>query len=320
MLIQTPSERFSTPDAAGRPETNYSTKLVSIPCPDGFVVQGTLHCHCAHRKTVVIIHPATAVPERIYWPFAKYLAENGFTVVTHNYRGVGSDSSMPKTKQYRMRDWADLDAASVLAWAELNYPGSNICAVGHSFGGHAIGLYSQQYQVSAAVLVASHAGSMRLIQPAHERFRAWFLLRVFCPALVAMLGYLPGRRLGLGEDLSAGILKEWSAWTRLRNYFFDDPTLDAANRFAGYEGPLLSIGFDDDPLATPDAISLLLSYFRRAAIERHQISPTELGSKKIGHMGFFREANRATLWPTVAAWIGRQTLTSNNVVCAREDT
>ena len=114
----------------------------------------------------------------------------------------------------------------------------------------------------------------------------------------ALLGYVPGKRLGLGEDMPAGVFREWSRWTTLPHYFFDDPTLGAAERYAKQQLPILALGFDDDPWANPPAIGLLVSYLTRATVERRQIDPHAAGSGPVGHMGFFRSRPAPCCGPT----------------------
>ena len=114
---------------------------------------------------------------------------------------------------------------------------------------------------------------------------------------------MPGRRLGLGEDLPREVMLQWSRWTRMPHYFYDDPTIHAGQRAARVDLPLLVLGFDDDPWANPVAIDLLLGPLVNASVERQQLTPAEAGVPTIGHMGFFRKRCAATLWPRVGDWL-----------------
>jgi predicted alpha/beta hydrolase len=112
---------------------------------------------------------------------------------------------------------------------------------------------------------------------------------------------MPGRRLGLGEDLPAGVFREWSRWCLRPDYFFSDPTLGSLANRGNFTGPLVMVGIDDDPWATPAAIDLLATGFRGTQAERRQIAPAEAGVKRIGHFGFFRREMAGRLWDDVAA-------------------
>ncbi|MEN3278182.1 MAG: hypothetical protein V7631_3972 [Massilia sp.] len=116
-----------------------------------------------------------------------------------------------------------------------------------SWGGAGAG----ESALSAAVLVASHAGVTRTIRGVAERARVWAVMRILAPLSCAVFGYMPGRRIGLGEDLPRGVMLQWSRWTTLPHYFYDDPAIDAARRAASVRIPLLMLGFDDDPWANP---------------------------------------------------------------------
>lgn len=272
-------------------------------CPDGTALELTVHDATGPAKAVVQINPATAVTERMYFPFARFLAEHGFAVVTYNYRGVGRDGPHPREVASGFTSWADNDVEGVTEWVSQRYPGLAHLAVGHSFGGHAIGLCQSSSRLSAAVTVCSQAGCLRFIRPGLERLKVAILLKVIGPLTAKVFGYVPGRKLGIGEDLPANVMREWSRWTSLRHYFFDDPTVNAAARFARPSMPVLALGFDDDPWAPAPAIDLMMGHLTGCSVERRQLSPADSDGSPVGHMGFFRQRHADTLWPMVARWM-----------------
>lgn len=252
----------------------------------------------------VILHPATAVTQDYYASFAAWLAARGFNVVTYDYRGTGrSRPASLRGFNASMTDWIDGDVAAVTRWAGHRFPALPLLAVGHSVGGHAIGLSAATTRLRAGVLVASHAGASSTVRGLAERLRVRFLLRVLAPLLCALFGYMPGRRIGLGEDLPRGVMLQWAGWTALPRYFFDDPALDAARRMARVGIPLLVLGFDDDPWANPVAVDMLVSHLVNAQVERRTIDPRAAGVPAVGHMGFFRRRCEAALWPQLADWL-----------------
>jgi len=255
----------------------------------------------------VLLHPATAVTQEYYAPFAAWLARRGFNVVTYDYRGTGrSRPHSLRGFEVSMSGWIDGDVGAVTRWAAARFPGVPLLAVGHSVGGHAIGLSPESAHLAAAVLIASHAGASRTVRGLVERLRVRFLLRVLAPVLCALFGYMPGRRIALGEDLPRGVMLEWAGWTALPRYFFDDPRVDAGRRMARVDLPLLVLGFDDDPWANPQAVDMLVSHLSNAKVERRNIDPGAAGVPAIGHMGFFRRSCEAALWGQVADWLEAQ--------------
>lgn len=277
-------------------------KHISIPVTGGGIIGATLW-EVGQAKGVVLLHPATAVVQEFYYAFATYLNELGLTVLTYDYRGTGrSRPEKLRDCHVSMHDWMENDVGSVTRWAASRFPGMPLLAVGHSVGGHAVALSSQTGALRAAVMVAAHAGVTRTIRSPLERLRVRFVMRVLTPLLCRLFGYMPGRRLGLGEDLPRGVMQQWSGWTRLPHYFYDDPAMDARQRAARVTLPILVLGFDDDPWANPVAVGLLLAPLVNASLDRRHITPPDAGVAAIGHMGFFRKRS-AALWPRVGDWL-----------------
>ena len=255
----------------------------------------------------MLLHPGTAVTQRYYEPFARYLLELGLNVVTYDYRGTGrSRPADLRGFKVSMSDWMDDDVSAVTRWAAARFPALPLLAVGHSLGGHVLALSEDTNSLRAAVLIASHAGVTATISGVAERAKVWIIMRILAPLLCAVLGYMPGRKLGLGEDLPRDVMLQWSRWTTLPRYFFDDPSIDAARRMSRVQIPLLVLGFDDDPWANPGAISMLTAPLTQAKIERRQIAPRDAAMSAIGHMGFFRQRSAERLWPQVGSWLLEQ--------------
>ena len=255
-------------------------------------------------RALVLLHPATAVTQGYYEAFARWLAGLGLSVLTYDYRGTGASRPADlRACTVTMADWMEEDVGAVTRWAAERYPALPLLAVGHSVGGHAIALSDETVRLRAAVLVASHAGATRLVRGLGERLRVGLVMRVLGPLLCTLLGYMPGRRIGLGEDLPASVMRQWGRWTSLPRYFFDDPAMYAERRMRAQRLPLLVLGFDDDPWANPEAIAMLVGPLVNAGVERRQIAPVEAGVPAIGHMGFFRKRCATLLWPQVGDWL-----------------
>lgn len=254
-------------------------------------------------RAVVAIHPATAVPQRLYSGFAEYLATCGFAVLTYDYRGTGASGTARENRRLRMRDWMDLDVPAAAAWLRARYPDLPQLAVGHSLGGHALALNNGGQDLRGFMTVASHAGVTAAIPDRAERARVELILRVAGPGLARVLGYVPGKRLGLGEDMPAAAMLEWSRWSRTPGYFFDDPTMHARERTARVRTAVLCVGLDDDPWATPSQIGVIARQLVNAKVETRTYSPAGIGVAAIGHMGYFRRGPGAVLWPDAAAWL-----------------
>ncbi|KAD4059937.1 alpha/beta fold hydrolase [Arthrobacter yangruifuii] len=281
-----------------------TSERISIPVPAGGALAGTVRLPADDApRAAVVIHPATAVAERLYTGFSEYLAENGYAVLTYDYRGTGASGSPKANRKLRMRDWMSQDVPAAAEWVSARFPELPRLAVGHSIGGHAMALDNGTDGLLGFVAVASHAGVTRAIQNPKERLRVGLVLRVLGPVTSRLLGAVPGRKMGLGEDMPGGAMLEWSSWSRRPNYFFDDPSMDAAERAARVKAEVLSIGFTDDLWATPGQIDAIYGRLTNAALERRTYSPDDAGVPAIGHMGFFRRGVKDKLWPEILTWL-----------------
>ncbi|MEU4562771.1 alpha/beta fold hydrolase [Actinoplanes sp. NPDC023936] len=269
-------------------------------------IAGTLREPDDEPAAALVIHPATATPERFYTNFATYLADNGVATVTYDYRGTGRSGSPRANRRIGMREWIEQDVPAVAEWTAARFPGLPLLAVGHSVGGHALALGYGTAGLSGFALIAAHAASARAIPDPAERRRVRLVLHVLGPALAAVLGYVPARRLGLGEDIPAAAMTQWGSWARRDGYFFDDPSMRAAARAATVTPPVLAIGFTDDKWATPEAIDTLTGHLTAARVERRTYSPADGDVATIGHHGFLRRGVRDTLWPELLTWLQKQ--------------
>ena len=275
-----------------------------IQIPAGGWVVGTVRKPAEESpRGVVVIHPATAVPERLYTGFAEFLATHGYVAVTYDYRGTGRSGSPRDHRGLRMRDWMADDVPAVAAWARPRFGDVPQLAVGHSIGGHALALGKGSRGLAGFVTVASHVAATSAIPDRAERARVRLILRALGPATARVLGHVPGRRLSLGEDMPAAAMLEWSRWSTMPGYFFDDPTMTAAADAARVTGDVLAVGFTDDPWATPAQIDAITDRLTAARVERRTWSPADGGVERIGHLGFFRRGLRDTLWPELLAWL-----------------
>ena len=274
----------------------------TIAARDGYALAASVFVPQSAPRGAVLINSATAVPRKIYRGFATYLADQGFAVLTYDYRGIGgSRPASLRGFNVRMRDWAALDVTAAIDHMRMVWPKLQLGVVGHSFGGQAVGLAPNNGEISRALFVAAQAGYWRLFH-SPEKYRVYAMLRLIGSPAARVLGYVPGR-LGIGEDLPRDVFLEWTKWVMNPRYFFDDTALQALENFPNYRGALRAICLTDDPWATPPAVDLLCSGFTGTAAERADVSPAEVGAAKIGHFGFFRPERRDTLWRDAAVWL-----------------
>jgi len=274
-------------------------KTFSIVTKDGFSLSATEFAPDAEPRATVVIAGATGVPQGFYQAIAEHLLSQGLRVITFDYRGIGR--SAPSTLRGFHADyfsWGEQDLGAVI---DVAARGGNVLLVGHSFGGHALALLPNQERVRAVFTFGVGAGSMRYM-PFSEWPRVWLLWNVLGPIFTRMYGYLPGRMLGLGEDLPLGVYQQWKRWCANARYWFDDSRYQMATRAAAFRAPITALSADDDRWAPHASVDLFHAFFSGSLLDRVHLSPHEHGLKRITHMGFFRREH-AVLWPKLTAWI-----------------
>jgi len=273
---------------------------VSFMATDGRALGGTLFRPAGPPSMALLINGAMGVPHRFYGRFAAWLAEQGALVLTYDYRGVGA-SRGPRLRDdpTTLLDWARLDQPAAIATLRAAAPGCPWCLIGHSVGGQIAGLSPEPAQAAGIVFVAAQSGALR-----HWRGLPWVrvaaLWFVLIPSLTRLLGYLPGRRLGLGEDLPPGVVRQWAQWGRTDDYLLSE--LGDAGRagWAALSGRRVAVRFTDDPIAPEAAVEALLAWMPQAHLTRVVVDPAQLGHP-IGHFGYFKPDVGGALWPNLWA-------------------
>ena len=236
---------------------------------------------------------AMATPASFYTAFARRLSEHGIRTVTFNYRtAVGTPQEM-RRESADVDRWS-ADAAAVLASVahDAESDGLPVTWIGHSLGGQLIPFVEHQ-RLAAIITIAAGDGYWRRNAPALRR-KVPFLWWVAAPVAMAVTGYFPGRRLGLGGDLPSGVLKQWSRWCRHSEYLrVDHP--DAPELFAAVTAPITALSFSDDEVLSPESTQYLHGLYTGCEQVHLNLSPADLGVKRIGHHGFFHKET-ADLW------------------------
>ena len=284
--------------------TTANGQALQLTAADGTLLAAT--AYPAKGTDWIVVGGATAVPRGFYRRFAEHAQQRGVNVLTLDYRGIGG--SRPASLRGYLpdyADWARQDLAAAVAYAAARGP---VYLVGHSYGGHAIGLLpaAQREQLRAAYVVAGGAGWHGWM-PRSEQLKVLLLWHVIGPVATTLLGYQPLRRLGIGEDLPVSIYRQWKRWCSFPRYFHDDPTATELVRgFAEVRLPIAAANALDDGWALPASRDAFFSGYTNAPLQTIDIDPRAEGLREIGHMGYFRPQVGAVLWPRMLGWLQQQ--------------
>lgn len=245
-------------------------------------------------RAAVAILGAAATPQRYYRAFASWLAGRGFTVLTFDYRGIGgSRSGQLRGHPATMTEWGTLDVAAALEALRAAAPDVPLFAIGHSFGGQALGLSDVLGTTDGLLTVGAQFGFYGHWDGA-ARHRMWALWNVAIPTFVATFGYIPGWT-GMGEDLPPGVAREWARWGRSERYLLDH-VADAETRMRAYSGRTEVWSVTDDDYAPEPAVRAYAAAIGGCGAPVRVISPGRTDGVPIGHFGPFRSRFAGTLW------------------------
>jgi predicted alpha/beta hydrolase len=282
----------TTPTSAPEP--------ITLHTHDGFALQALRYPAVGPVRAHMVVSGATGVAQLFYRNFALYAAQQGYNVLTLDYRGIGQ-SKPPSLRGFHMNylDWAIQDVrAAVDAMASDTLP---LFMVGHSFGGHAFGLLPNHHRVARFYTFATGAGWHGWM-PRAEQFKVLLLWHVIAPLLTRWKGYLAWSKLNMGEDLPLGVYRDWKHWCQFPRYFFEDPTLPhLAGQFASVATPIVAANATDDLWAPPASRDAFMAAYCNAPLERVDINPAVQGIGPIGHMGYFRRQAQP-LWENALKW------------------
>ncbi|MFG8976253.1 alpha/beta hydrolase family protein [Pseudomonas paraeruginosa] len=242
-----------------------------------------------------LIAPAMGVEQRFYAAFAAWLAERGYLAVTFDYLGMGQSRSGPlRGLEVSVLDWARHDCSAMLAAALAEIGDRPLYWIGHSLGGQILPFVEGREHIARIFSIASGSGYWKE-NSVPLRNRVWLLWYVIAPLLTPLLGYFPGRRLGMVGDLPRGVIEQWRRWCLHPQYALADGE-DIRRAFSTVRTPMVSLSFTDDEMMSRRSIESLLGFYREAPKTAWRIAPEEIGARHIGHFGFFRAQFAESLW------------------------
>ncbi|HEY9685277.1 MAG TPA: alpha/beta fold hydrolase [Oculatellaceae cyanobacterium] len=276
---------------------------VELQATDGLTLVG-YHFQAESPHAAILVCSATAVRQRYYFPFARWLCQQGFSVLTLDYRGIGESIDAPALKHSRARkqDWGELDMPAALAWLDNRYPTIAKHLVGHSAGGILFGLMPNFDRLASVIAIGCSTGYVRYIAMP-DRFVAATLLSIYFPLASKFFGYVPAKKLGWGEDLPTGIAMQWAHWCSNPGYVSNSFGKDIhIHHYDEVKAPILILNMTDDPISSKKNVEDLQRLFPQAITSPTWIDPKEFKLAEVGHMGFFRPKN-SVLWANVTNWL-----------------
>jgi predicted alpha/beta hydrolase len=273
---------------------------------------------CVHRpgtvRQLLYWMPAMGVPARQYLPLAQALAERGVAVVLHEWRGIGSsDRRAGRRCDWGYRELLEYDLPAALAGIRTRWPQATHWLGGHSLGGQLATLYAALHPATPAGLVLVASGAPYWRQFPH----GWLIGLAYglAPWLAAVLGYLPGRRIGFGGTEAHGDSVDWARSGRSGRYAASGMATDIEQRLASLRLPVLALRLRDDWLGPSSSLDFLLGKMPQASADTEVITPRDLDGASADHFCWMKTP--VPIAARIASWIAAQA-TASATVSARD--
>jgi predicted alpha/beta hydrolase len=243
----------------------------------------------------LLINSATGVKQHIYFSFAQYFSEMGFTVITYDYRGIGL-SKPEKMNGFKasMRSWGAEDYKTLTKYIKIRFSKYKKYCLGHSVGALILGMNEDSEMFDEFIFVGTQnafVGNLKF----RTKIEAYLGFGIAQPLTTALLGYFPGNWFGLGESLPKNCAYDWR--TLILNRKSTNGLLEKIDDYSrNLTQKVFVIRAEDDVWLTKKGVeSLLNDTYPNLKPTYRLIRTSESEKGEIGHVNFFRSYNKK-LW------------------------
>ncbi len=268
-----------------------------MACKDGY--QLAAHFYPAQSKQLanpVLICPATGITKNFYHSFASWLSEQGYDVLSFDFRGIGDSLHGPlKQSGATINDWGTLDIPCAIDTLLGKTQAQQVTLLGHSAGGQLLGIVPNFHKVAKVVAVAGSTGHVKGLK-GKTKFLAPVMFNVIFPISSALKGYAATQFIGMGENLPKKVAQQWREFCSHPGYVKNAIGKTIFQDFhTEISCPITSIWASDDEIATERNVEALLKLYPNAPTKMLELNPIKLGYKSIGHMLMFKKSHQK-LW------------------------
>ncbi len=247
----------------------HNQPVVPVETPDGHQFE-LIHVAAEQPRHTLLFLPGMGLSARLFIPFARALANIGITVFLHEWRGNGSSSM----RASRRSNWGyrelldDIDAARSTV--------AERASDGYVIGGHSLGAQfacmsaaADPHDCRGLIILAGGSPYWRSFPLPMQVVMATTMLAF--PALGALLGYYPGKRLGFAGNEARGVMADWARSARSGRYEPAGVETDLEARLRALQLPVLAIAMADDWFVSPGSLAWLTDKLASCEVSKQMI-------------------------------------------------
>ena len=271
-------------------------KELFLKTPDGFNLSVKIFEPQNSAGKLLLINSATGVKQQVYFSFAKYMSQNGFTVITYDYSGIG-ESKPKKMKNFQssMRTWGTRDFKTLTEFIKKEYPQEEKFCLGHSVGALILGMNADSAIFRKFVFVATQDAYLWNLK-LNIAVTALFGFGIALPITTTLFGYFPAHWFGLGETLPKGVAYDWRTLilhSKSTARLYEKNEVDFSKNLTQ---KVFVIRAEDDTWLTEKGVkSLLNDTYPNLKPTYRLVKVSESEKGEIGHINFFRSFNKSLL-------------------------
>ncbi|ENW81411.1 hypothetical protein F909_02702 [Acinetobacter sp. ANC 3929] len=271
-----------------------------ISCKDDYQLAAQFYPAQDHTKPYpILICPATGITKNFYHAFANWLNQQGYSVLSFDFRGIGESLHGPlKDSTASINDWGIYDIPAAIETLLDRTQAEKVIIVGHSAGGQLLGITSNYNKVAKVLAIAGSTGHVKGLK-GKTKILAPVMFNVIFPVSSFLKGYGATQFIGMGENLPKNVAKQWAEFCSKPGY-----VMNAIGKsiFEDYhqeiQCPITSFWATDDEIATQANVKDLLRLYPNAPTKLVELNPQQYGYKQIGHMSMFKKSHQK-LWPVM---------------------
>lgn len=274
-------------------------EAMNITCQDGYNLSARYYATSSEpsKHSPILICPATGISKNFYHHFAIWLCEQGFDVMSFDFRGIADSlHGALKDCDASIQDWGQLDIPAAIDSLLAKTQQQHVILLGHSAGGQLLGICPNYNKVERVIAVSGSTGYTGGLK-GRTKLLAPLMFNLIFPISSRLKGYGATQFIGMGENLPKNVAKQWAEFCSRPGY-----VTNAIGKtiFADYhqqiQCPMSVYWSSDDEIATHANVTQLLSLYPHAKTQMHELVPSEYGFKSIGHMAMFKRSHQV-LWP-----------------------
>ncbi|MCJ9429146.1 alpha/beta hydrolase family protein [Kordiimonas marina] len=251
-------------------------------------------------KALLLLLPALGVQAKFYAKLAAQLAEDGIATVLMEQRGHGASPYRARRgRSFGFDDFLKVDIPAAMRWARARVPDVPFLVGGHSLGGHLSSITAGRHagDVDGVIHLACGFPYHRLYTaPDSKRIRA---LCNLLPVVTLLFGHFPGKRFGFGGREFSRLMMDWRDWAAHGSYDYGDAQ-DVEADISAFKGPVLSLSFEADALASDQAVEYAYTRFDPAVVSHKKLGAKEQG-EHLGHFDWARAPHGVAA--EIGAWL-----------------